>query len=116
MVTVPTRVTSSSRTLIDHIITNQPSTITYTGVIPCGIVSDHDGPFACINVRVPRYQPRYKYVRNLKNFDEEAFLADFAQLPLSLIYASDDPDEQLGIINSYLLNVLKGARHLDDVA
>ena len=107
MVTSPTRVTPSSRTLIDHIITNQPSRITHTGVIPCGIVSDHDGPYACINIRVSRYQPRYKYVRNLKNFDEEAFIADFAELPVSLTYVSDDPDEELDIINSLFTECLE---------
>lgn len=59
MITVPTQVTKTSQTLIDHIITNQPSRITTTGVIPCGIVSDHDSPYACVNIRVHRYTPRY---------------------------------------------------------
>ena len=93
MITVPTRVTKTSQTLIDHIITNQPSRITTTGVIPCGIVSDDDGPYACVNIRVHRYTPRYKFIRNLKKFDEKAFLDDFNRLPLSLIYSTDDPDE-----------------------
>ena len=59
IVTKPTRVTRTSRTLIDHINTNYPMRISATYVIPTSIVSDHDAPFACINVRVNRYQLRY---------------------------------------------------------
>ena len=46
-----------------------------TDVIPTSIVSDHDAPFACTNVRVNRYQQRYKYIRNMKTFDEQEFIA-----------------------------------------
>ena len=66
-----------------------------TDVIPASIVSDHDAQFACINVRVNRYQPRYKYIRNMKTFDEQEFISDLDTLPLNIVYSSDDPDEQL---------------------
>jgi len=48
IVTKPTRVTRTSRTLIDHIITNYPMRISVTDVIPNSTVSDHDALFACI--------------------------------------------------------------------
>ena len=71
IVTKLTRVTRISRTLIDHMITNYPMCISATDVIPTSIVSDHDALFSCINVRVNRYQPCYKYIRNMKTFDEQ---------------------------------------------
>ena len=93
IVTKPTRVTRTSRTLIDRIITNNPMRISATDVIPdvipyqyC-IVSDHDVPFACINVRVNCYQPRFKYIRNMKTFDEQEFISDFDTLPLNVVYS-----------------------------
>ena len=95
IVTKPTRVTRTSRTLIDHIITNYPMRISATDVIPTSIVSDHDALIACINVRVNRYQPRYKYIRNMKTFDEQEFISDLNTLPLNIVYSSDDPEEQL---------------------
>ena len=95
IVTKPTRVTRTSRTLIDHIITNYPMRISATDVIPTSIVSDHDALFACINVRVNRYQPGYKYIRNMKTFDEQEFISDLNTLPLNIVYSSDDPEEQL---------------------
>ena len=59
IVTKPTRVTRTSRTLVDHIIINDPMHISATDVIPTNIASEHDTPFACINACVNRYQPRY---------------------------------------------------------
>ena len=88
IVTKPTRVTRTSRTLIDHFITNYPMGISATDVILTTIVSDHDAPFACINVRVNRCQSRYKYIRNMKTFDEQEFISDLDTLPLNIVYSS----------------------------
>ena len=30
------------------------------------IVSDDDAIYACVNVRFPRFQPRYKLIRDIK--------------------------------------------------
>ena len=76
-------------------------------MIPTAIVSDHDAPFACINVRVDRFQPRYKFIRNLKKLNEQDFINDFHALPLSIIYSSDDPDEQLGYFNNLFSECLE---------
>lgn len=40
MVTKATRIAKTSKTLIDHIITNAPKRITYIEVLPCPQVSD----------------------------------------------------------------------------
>ena len=56
----PTRTTASSKTLIDHIISNIPNRVTHTGVLPCPTISDHDAPYACINVRITRFESRFK--------------------------------------------------------
>ena len=107
IVTKPTRVTRTSRTLIDHINTNYPMRISATYVIPTSIVSDHDAPFACINVRVNRYQLRYKYIRNVKTFDEQEFITDLDTLTLNIVYSSDDPKEQLEYFNSMFKECLE---------
>lgn len=44
MVTKATRIAKTSKTLIDHIITNAPKRITHTEVLPCPLVSDRDAP------------------------------------------------------------------------
>jgi hypothetical protein len=105
-----TRVTKSSKTLIDHLITNFPQRIANTGIIPCSIVSDHDGIYASINARVPRFEARYKYIRYIKSLNESLFIEDFSTLPLSVIAYSDDPDEQLESLNSLFVECLE--RHV----
>ena len=107
IVTKPTKVTRTSRTLIDHLITNYPMRISATDVIPTSIVSDHDAPFACTNVRVNRYQPRYKYIRNMKTFDEQEFIRDLDTLPLNIVSSSDDLEEQLEYFNSMFKECLE---------
>ena len=99
IVTKATHITRRSETLLDHIITNLPRQVIHTNVIRGLMISDHDAPYACLNVRVNRFVPRYKYIRHEKNFDQNAFTRDFAELPLSVIYSSDDPDEQLEMLS-----------------
>ena len=63
MVQKLTRVSKRSSTLIDHIVTTCAGRITHTGILPCSVVNDQDGIFACVNVRVERFKPRYMFIR-----------------------------------------------------
>ena len=103
----PTRTTKTSKALIGHFITNHQQKVTNTGIIPCSIVSDHDAIYACVNVRFPRFQPRYKFIRDIRNFNKDVFKEDFSTLPLSVIYYSDDPDEQLETLNTLISECLE---------
>lgn len=89
MVTKATRIAKTSKTLIDHIITNAPKRITYIEVLPCPQVSDRDVPFACVGIT--RYVPRYKLIRNEKRFSETASIEDFAALSLKSCMLSTTP-------------------------
>ncbi len=102
MVNQPTRVTRTSRTLIDHIVTNYTQNITHTGIIPCSIVSDHDAVFASVNARVARFQPRFKYIRIEKNLDESAFREDFSSVPLNVVYGLDSPDDMVDVMSTLM--------------
>ena len=53
IITEPTRTTSDTAILIDHIGTNKSEHILDHGVIPCGI-SDHDVIFAIRSMKVPK--------------------------------------------------------------
>ena len=115
MLKQPTRITKTSKTLTDHVVTNYPHRIKNTGVIRCSTVSDHDGIFACANVRVPRFQPRYKYIRNEKCFDENAFKHDFFTLTLSIVYAVESPNEMVDLLNTLIVECLHRQAHLNRV-
>ena len=103
----PTRITSTSQTLIDHIISNMPNRITHCDVLPCPTISDHDGPYACVNVRVCKFESRYKFLRNEKRLNEQSFIEDISMLPLNLVYGIDDPDEKLEIFTSMFKSFLE---------
>ena len=84
-----------------------PQIITHTGILLCSIISDDDGNYACVNVRVSRYQPRYKYIRNIKIINEKSFLEDFSTLSLSVTDYSDDPNDQLQHLSHLFREYLK---------
>ena len=96
----PTRITAYSKTFIDHIISNIPSRVTHMGVFPCPTISDHDAPYACINVRITRFGPRFKIIRNERQFVENAFLEDVSALPLNIVYSTDDADDKIEVFYS----------------
>ena len=49
----PTRTTATTKTVIDHIITNRPASVSKSGVLSCGI-SDHDAVFMIKRMRLPK--------------------------------------------------------------
>ena len=70
------------------------------------MISDHNGPYVPVNARVIRYAPRYKYLGNEKQFLESAFVEEFSKLPLQLVYAFDNPDDQITSLNSLIIECL----------
>ena len=82
----PTRTTLNRASLIDHIILSDPTICKHTDVLPCPHISDHDGPYAILNVRVLRFQPRLKYIREEKHLNIVQYVFDIIDLPFSLIY------------------------------
>ena len=106
-VTKPTRTTKNSSTHIDHIISNSPERITFTDVLPCPLLIDHDAVYACINIKVTRFQPKYKFIRDERNFDETAFKEDFAALSFTIIDTFPDTDEKLHILNTLITDYIQ---------
>ena len=94
--------TRKGKWLIDHIATNIPNNVIATGVIPTPEVSDHDMPYIIVNARLSRFEARFKYIRSVRSFCSEDFVRDVSELPFSLVYAVDDPDEKISILNDLL--------------
>ena len=90
------KATRIGKKLIDHIISNIPANkILHSDVLPCPTISDHDAPYIIANMPVNKFETRYKYIRNLKNFELEKYVQDFKTLPIFLVYFFDDPNDQL---------------------
>ena len=73
MIDEATRVTITTSSLIDHIVTNTPEKKSDSGVIHTGI-SDHSLVFAIRKISVIDKQENILEIRNMKNFNEEKFI------------------------------------------
>ena len=82
----PTRTTSDTKTLIDHIIVNKTDMVLDSGVIPC-VISDHDAIYITKNMRRPKlkFQTKTITVRNFKKFNLNEFLKELHSLPFNQI-------------------------------
>ena len=88
-VTKPTR---KSKTLIDHLITSAGTKLIASDIVHCDEISDHDSPFCILKIKKPRFEPRFKYIRDERSFILRDYLNDFRHLPC-LLYTSDAADE-----------------------
>ena len=77
--------------VIDLILTNTPENILQSGVIHLGI-SDHSLVYALRKFSLPKSFPKYKDVRNFKNFNENQFIVDVMVMPWELVYQHNDPN------------------------
>ena len=94
IITVPTRTTIESSTLIDLIVTTRRDLVSSTGVFPLGI-SDHDLIYASLRLRHKRPPPRLIKIRNYKNFDEKSFKSDLVNAPFHVTECFEDMDDIL---------------------
>ena len=65
-------------------------------------ISDHDLVYTVLNIRKQKFEQRYKFIRNEKLFDLNKYINDFSQLPLSIVFALDDPNDQVNVLNQLI--------------
>ena len=105
LITLPTRVTSQSSSLIDVIMTSNPDLVTESGVVETHI-SDHYMVYSVLNLKMPKPPPVYVTARNYKRYVPELFAKDLAQVPWHEIFMVDDVNTKLDCFNWHFLQVL----------
>ncbi len=101
----PTRITGTSATLIDLILTNKEENISKSGVIHLGL-SDHSMIFAIRKHCIPKSREKVKHIRNFKNFNANDFLTDLSQMPWENIAQYDNSNVCWQVWKSLYLQVL----------
>ena len=102
MISEPTRITSTSRTLIDLCITNSPEKIVNSGVVHLGI-SDHSQVFMTIKVRYERVGTH----RTIETRDyKHKFLNDLVQQPWDLIRLEPNPTPMWNAWKSLFMEIV----------
>ena len=85
-----TRVTSSSKSLIDLFLTNEPDKFVTSGVSHIGC-SDHSLIYVSRKLTCPWSLPRTFESRQYKNFIPADFMNDIALVPWDIIEQIDNP-------------------------
>ena len=100
------RITPTTTSLIDHIVTNMPEKISDSGVIHTGI-SDHSLVFAIRKISIVTKQENTLEIRNMKNFDEGKFIEELLKQHWEYVYFfADDPNAMWEIWKNLFLEVL----------
>ncbi|EDO49849.1 predicted protein [Nematostella vectensis] len=108
LITKPTRITKSSKSLLDHYVTNSPEKIVKTGVIQTGL-SDHGMIFGIrkINYKTPlNSKPKIIEIRNMKRFNEQRFIEDLGKQPWHMIALMPDTESMWSCWKTLFLEVL----------
>ena len=89
-----TRLTITSSTLIDLIVTTRKDLVSSSGVFPLGI-SDHHLIYANIRIKNKRPPPKIIKTRDYKRMDINSFRHDLETAPFQIASIFDDPDDHL---------------------
>ena len=99
--------TWKNKTPFDHICSNISTKVVHSDALHTHEISDHGLPYDILNVKKERYEQRYKYIRSENNIDINSYVSDFRELPLNLVYAFDEPDDQVTILNKLVFNCIE---------
>ena len=100
-----TRITDSSKTLIDLAITASQSKVTKSGTFGTGI-SDHDLIYVVVNSFRKKASPKLIPVRNYKGVDIVKIKDDLDSVPWHIISVFDDVDDSLWCWQHLFKNVI----------
>ena len=105
LVAKPTRVTQTSKTLIDVVITTNTNFVINCDVFESA-VADHCLVTTTLKLKAPKPSPSYIVTRSYKNYNPELFLSDLEQAPFHIANIFDDFDDQVNVFNSLFLDTL----------
>ena len=89
----PTRITSTTQTLIDVLLTSKPDSFTSSGIINPGL-SNHAIIYEIMNMKVKHYPSRIVSTRNYAKLDEQRFIEDLEYAPWHVMEIFDSLDDK----------------------
>ena len=103
----PIRVTETSSTLIDVIMTSSTDLVERSDVLKSHI-SDHYLVYAFLKLKISKPPPSYVKVRSYKNYDSQCFVSDLERVPWNEVVLVDDASDMVDRFNKRFLEVLDG--------
>ena len=90
----PTRVTMTSRSLLDVVMVSNKDIVKTSGVLDLTI-SDHYLVYIVLDMKVPKSPPTYITTRSFKNYTADQFSSDIAQVPWETVELMDSVDDRV---------------------
>ena len=100
----PTRVTPTTSSLIDLIVTTRKDVVTSSAAVPLGL-SDHNLIYATLRLKNKRPPPTIIKTRDYKKLDEMVFHRDISTAPFDVGSVFDDPDDRLRAWQTLFLDI-----------
>ena len=98
----PTRVTATSRSLLDVVLVSNKDIVQTSGVLDLTI-SDHYLVYVVLDMKLPKLSPTYITTRSFKNYTADQFSSDTAQVPWSTVELMDSVDDRVNAFNDLFL-------------
>ena len=92
VITEPTRITATSSTLIDLMLTSSPENVKAQGVVDTPGVSDHCMTFMAYSLKKPKFKAKMVTRRDFRKFNKDAYMRDMEFAHWGNIEAVDDDD------------------------
>ena len=105
LVREPTRITETKRSLIDVIMTTDP-TLTESCSVITSSISDHNLVKVTLRISRPKVKAKYVTTRSYAGYVPDSFCEDLSRVPWHMVYFFDDIDSQVETFNSLFLDVL----------
>ena len=94
--------TSKGKSVIDHITTTSECKVKVNDAIPCDEKSDLGSPYIFLNARISKFQPRFRYIRDI-----HSFIGDFQVLAFNIVYTMDTVDDKEDFFNKLFTDCLE---------
>nr|CAH7723182.1 unnamed protein product [Callosobruchus chinensis] len=107
LVNFPTRITSTSATLIDLIVCCKNAKISKTDVNPNVHIADHFWIDCHLDLYTEENETNFIYFRDLKNINLDYFNLDLNSIPFHKIYYVPGINNKLELFNSYILQLFE---------
>ena len=100
----PTRITSSSSTLIDPIFISNNELVAQAGTLLADMVSDHRMVYCYLDMKSVKFKQKFVTFRDFSNFNLDTFQTYFGELPLDDIIYESDINKKVDLLNNFVIS------------
>lgn len=104
--TGPTRITDTSSTTIDLLITDCPQSVRKAKAVSASAISDHEVIYMLADVQVRNQNRRTTRIRNFRNVDVLQLQAEYRTKDFQRFYESNDVEEKATLLTADLQELL----------